>query len=135
MKDMQKRLYRFWKHIADQDAAALPDYFAPEAQIRWHNSNELFTVPEFVRANCDYPGEWHGEVEQLELWPDGQRAMTITRVWSSEEPLIFRVVSFFAFVGEKIACLDEFWADVGPAPQWRRDMNIGKPLYEEEKKV
>lgn len=133
MAERQTLLYHFWQAVAKQDAAVLPEYFTPEAQIRWHNSNELFSVPEFIRANCEYPGVWAGEVEQLELHPDGQRAMTITRVWSTDGSIVCRVVSFFAFVGEKIACLDEFWADVGPAPRWRQDMNIGKPLYEEEK--
>ena len=131
MTDRQKLLLRYWQHIAAQDAVALRAYFTPEAQIRWHNSNELFTVPEFIRANCEYPGRWAGEVEQLEEHPDGKRAMTITRVWEEDEKLLFRVVSFFAFVGDKIACLDEFWADVGPAPVWRQEMHIGKPLKEE----
>ena len=132
MDEKQKLLYRFWQVVAKQDAGALPDYFTSDAQIRWHNSNELFTVPEFVRANCEYPGNWEGQVEQLEIHPDGKRAMTITRVWSTEENTVCRAVSFFAFVGEKIACLDEFWGDVGPAPQWRQEMQIGKCLYKEK---
>ena len=135
MNERQKRLYQFWQHVADQDAAALADYFTSEAQIRWHNTNELFTVPEFIRANCEYPGHWAGEVEQLEEHPDGCRAMTITKVWSVDEDIVCRVVSFFAFVEDKIACLDEFWGDVGPAPAWRQEMHIGKPLQEKESMV
>lgn len=131
MTERHKQLYSFWQTVVKQNADALPEYFSPDAQIRWHNSNELFTVPEFVRANCDYPGNWEGEVEQLEIHPDGQRAMTITRVWSIEEKVTCRVVSFFAFLDDKIICLDEFWGDVEPAPQWRREMHIGTYIYKE----
>lgn len=132
MTERELLLLRFWRDIAAQDADALRTYFTSEAQIRWHNSNELFTLEEFIRANCEYPGDWRGEVEQMESHPDGQRAMTITRVWPADESAEFRVVSFFAFVGEKIACLDEFWGDVGPAPAWRREMRIGQPIRQKE---
>lgn len=132
MTTRAKLLHRFWSDVAAQNPDELAAYFTPTAEIRWHNSNELFTVEEFIRANCEYPGQWSGEVEQLEEHPDDCRAMTIARVWSGDGDMVCRVVSFFAFVGEKIACLDEFWGDVAPAPQWRQNMKIGKPLNGKE---
>ena len=30
-------------------------YFCEDARIRWHCTNEEFTVGEYIRANCDYP--------------------------------------------------------------------------------
>ena len=51
----------FWSAVLSQDRKALPEYFCRGAVIRWHCSNERFTVEEYVRANCDYPGQWAGE--------------------------------------------------------------------------
>ena len=41
-------------------------FFAPGAQVLWPNTNERFTAEEFIRANCEYPGAWEGEVERVE---------------------------------------------------------------------
>ena len=38
------------------------------------------------------------------------------------------VSAFFKIRGFKIASLDEYWADDGDAPEWRRHMHIGKPI-------
>ena len=56
----------FWSAVLSQDRKALPEYFCRGAVIRWHCSNERFTVEEYVRANCDYPGQWAGEIERIE---------------------------------------------------------------------
>lgn len=37
----------------------------------WHCTNECFNVEEFIRANCEYPGEWEGEVERIEKIGNG----------------------------------------------------------------
>ena len=50
----------FWNAVLQQDADAIREYFHPTAFVNWHNTNEHFTVEEFVRANCEYPGEWDG---------------------------------------------------------------------------
>ena len=55
----------FWDAVLRQDADAIREYFHPDAWVNWHNTNEHFTVEEFIRANCEYPGEWDGEVEQI----------------------------------------------------------------------
>jgi hypothetical protein len=46
----------FWKDVLEQNAEKLKSYFHKDAVIRWHCTNELFTVEEYIRANCEYPG-------------------------------------------------------------------------------
>ena len=55
-----------WKDVITQNRKTLPSYFCEDAIIRWHCTNEQFTVEEYVHANCDYPGNWCGEIERLE---------------------------------------------------------------------
>ena len=52
----------FWGAVLRQDAAALPGYFAENAVVRWPNTAERFTSAGYIRANCAYPGTWHGTV-------------------------------------------------------------------------
>ena len=60
------KIKEFWRDVLAQNAEKLPDYFHKDAAIRWHCSNEQFTVSEYVRANCEYPGKWQGEIERVE---------------------------------------------------------------------
>ena len=117
-------LHGYWQAVLDQDAAALPSFFTADAVIRWHNTKEQFTVPEFVRANCEYPGQWHGDLQRQEQ--HGTQLTTVCRVWDSERS--FHVTSFFILHGGRIQSLDEYWGDDGPAPQWRRDLRLGCPI-------
>ena len=56
-------IYRFWKDVLEQDADAIRCYFDKNAYINWHCTNEHFSVEDFIVANCEYPGNWDGEVE------------------------------------------------------------------------
>ena len=38
--------------------------------------------------------------------------------------------SFYRFDGEKIASLEEYWGDDGPAPGWRLEKKLGRPIDE-----
>lgn len=120
-------LNSFWRDVARQDATALKTYFTPTASICWHNSNECFNVDEYIIANCEYPGEWQGEIERLEEC--GLFFITVTRVWLSDMSASFHVTSFFEFSQDKISKLDEYWGDDGVAPQWRLEKKIGKPIH------
>lgn len=117
---------RFWKDILEQNADAVKDYFHKDAYINWHCTNEHFTVEEFVAVNCEYPGSWDGEVERIEktddLW------ITVTHVYPKDKTLSFHVTSFIKVVNDKIAAVDEYWADDGPAPVWRLDKKIGTAI-------
>jgi hypothetical protein len=123
--DINQFVIYYWGHIAAQNEEALKKYFHENAHIRWHSTNEEFNVSEFLRANCDYPGSWSGEVERIEHL--GNLIITVTRVWS--EKISFHVTSFFEMDEDKIRTVDEYWGEDEKAPQWRIDKNIGTPIH------
>ena len=116
----------FFQDVIKQDSSNLQRYFLPNAIINWHNTNEQFSAEEYIRANCEYPGDWCGEVERVELL--GNLVITVTRIWPSDNSASFHVTSFFELSDDKIISLDEYWGDDGAVPQWRLDKNIGKPI-------
>ena len=121
----------FWRAVLDQDAAAIRRYFAPDAQVRWPCTGERFTVEEFLRANCEYPGDWAGEIQRLERL--GDLVITVAHVYTPKDPAVsFHVTSFIQIKGDKITAVDEYWGDDGPAPQWRQDLGLGKKIKEEQ---
>ena len=61
---------QFWRDTLAQDADAMRRWFRPDAAVYWHCANEKFTVDEFIRANCEYPGERDGRVERAERLGD-----------------------------------------------------------------
>ncbi|MHC1724066.1 MAG: nuclear transport factor 2 family protein [Aminipila sp.] len=124
--DKREFLISFFNYVVSQNATALKNYFAPNAYVRWNNTNEQFTVAEYIVVNCEYPGDWQGEVERIELF--GDLAITVARVWLADNSTSFHVTSFFELKGEKIAVLNEYWGDDGNVPQWRIDKHIGKPI-------
>ena len=117
---------QFLRAVLSQDRAALRGYFADDAYINWHCTNERFTVEEYIKANCDYPGDWDGEVERIEQ--AGDLLITVTHVFPRDKSSSFHVVSFIRINNEKIQAMDEYWADDGDAPLWRQEMNIGGPI-------
>ncbi len=116
----------FWHDVLSKKREALLTYFWDDAIIRWHCSNECFTVSEYVRANCEYPGKWDGEIERMEEM--GDTVILAGRVYPAEERASFHVVSFIKLRERKISELDEYWAADGDAPTWRKEMMIGKPI-------
>ena len=119
-------IYGFWRDVLAQNADAIRGYFAEGAYINWHCTNEHFTVDEFIIANCEYPGSWAGEVERVER--AGGLLVTVTRVYPQDRSCPFHVTSFIEVVDGKIAAMDEYWADDGPAPAWRLDKRIGRAI-------
>ncbi len=116
----------FWQDVLSQNRAHLSSWFRDDAVIRWHCSNEQFTVEEYVRVNCDYPNDWNGEIERVEK--TGNTVILAGRVYPVDRSMSFHVVSFLRIENEKITEMDEYWADDGEAPDWRREMKIGKPI-------
>lgn len=116
----------FWKAVLTQDAPSLASFFSPDAYVNWHCTNEHFTVSEFIRANCEYPGRWDGKLERSERL--GDLLITVVHVYSLEQPLSFHVTSFIQLKKDHIFSMDEYWGDDGPAPQWRQDKHIGVPI-------
>lgn len=121
----------YWKAALQQDADRMRNFFHEDAYINWHNTNEHFTVEEFIRANCEYPGSWDGKIERLEQI--GDLYITVVHVFTPDQKLSFHVTSFIQCKAGKIASIDEYWGDDGTAPQWRLDKKIGTPICPAER--
>ena len=119
MKELELIILTLWQAVAAQDEEKLVRFFTPDAQILWPNTEERFDLTGYLRANCDYPGQWSGTVEKLA--PDG--SWSVARVWSPEGG-VFRAVSFYQWRNRKIERMVEYWGDVGPAPEWRRGLSL-----------
>ena len=116
----------FWKAVLAQDAVELKKYFREDAYINWHCTNERFTAEEFIIANCEYPGEWDGEIERVEVLND--LYITVVRVFPRDRSASYHVTSFAKVLDGKILSMDEYWADDGVPPQWRLDKQIGTAI-------
>lgn len=120
-------LAAFWRAVAAQERDPLRGFFAEGAEVLWPNTNERFSVEEYLRANCEYPGKWNGKIERM--LDTVEASVTVTRVWSEEFSV--RAISFFRWQGEKILRLEEYWSDDGAPPEWRRKMQIGQKITED----
>lgn len=116
----------FWHDVLSQNREALPDYFDKDAVIRWHCTNEKFNVQEYIKVNCEYPGEWDGKIERIE--EIGETIITVVLVFSKDQSAFFHVVSFAKIKADLICELDEYWADDGKTPVWRRNMRVGTSI-------
>ena len=119
-------LNSYWDAVLKQQAQKIRCFFHEDAYVNWHNSNEHFTVDEFIKANCEYPGEWDGEIERIVESEDS--LITAVHVFSCDKKLSFHVVSFIKVQNEKIVSIDEYWGDDGIAPEWRLNQHIGTPI-------
>ncbi len=117
---------KFWEAVLTQDAVKLKGYFKKDAYINWHCTNEHFTVDEYIKANCEYPGKWTGKSERIE--GINNLIITVMKVYSTDKHISFHVVSFFRVEEEQIVALEEYWGDDGIAPQWRLDKKIGEQI-------
>ena len=116
----------FWIDVLKQNREKLINYFHKDAVIRWHCSNELFTVSEYIKANCEYPGEWEGKIERIEKVEN--MIITAVKVYAVNKCSSFHVVSFIKTENNLITEMDEYWADDTEVPEWRRKMNIGRKI-------
>ncbi|MCD7992015.1 MAG: nuclear transport factor 2 family protein [Clostridia bacterium] len=116
----------FWNSVLAQNEKEIRKYFHQEAYINWHCTNEQFNVDEFIIANCEYPGDWEGTVERVEVMND--LIITATLVYPKDRSASFHVTSFIRTVNNRIISMDEYWADDGDAPQWRKDKHIGTSI-------
>ena len=53
--DRKAILAAFWRAVAAQERDPLRGFFAEGAEVLWPNTNERFSVEEYLRANCEYP--------------------------------------------------------------------------------
>ncbi|MFZ2538720.1 MAG: nuclear transport factor 2 family protein [Oscillospiraceae bacterium] len=122
----KKLVMAFWNDMGSQKWNSLYSYFEQNAIINWNNTNESFTVNEFVIANSEYPGNWIITIKRLECIES--LVVSVVKVQLSDGDACFHATSFFEIKNEKIELLNEYWGDDGQAPQWRMDKHIGKPI-------
>ena len=120
----------FISAVLRQDADAIRTCFQPDAYVNWHNTNEHFTVEEYIRANCEYPGQWTGEIERIV--ESGDLIITATHVQSLDGKISCHCTSFIRLRDDKIISMDEYWGDDGEVPQWRKEKRIGTPIKGEK---
>ena len=86
-------IQQFWSDVLAQRVDEIREYFHATASVNWHCSNEHFTAPEFIRANCEYNGygvsvgDWDGKVEKIVTADD--MIVTVTRCIRKIAPLLF----------------------------------------------
>ena len=125
-------VYGFIDAVIAQDAEKIWPFFEKNAVINWHCTGESFTAEEFIIANCNYPGSWRGEIERVEHF--GFLTVAAIRVYPSDLSASYHCVSFIRCKNGKIVSLDEYWSDDGQPPEWRKKMNIGRPISKGEKR-
>ena len=116
----------FWNVVLKQNAEKLKTFFKDTAYVNWHCTNEHFTVDEYIRANCEYPGDWDGTIERIEKV--GNLIIAVVNVFTVDKELSFHVISFMEIEDGKITAMNEYWSDDGIAPQWRLDKHIGTTI-------
>lgn len=121
-------LCNFINSVINQNDKAMRGYLHEASVIRWHNTNECFTAEDYITANCKYPGDWTGRTELIERLEDG-RFVAVVYVQNSDHSICCRCVSFFEIRENKITSIDEYWGDVGEPPEWRKSLNLGRPVY------
>lgn len=119
---------RFFNDVVNQNAEQLKEYFAANAVVRWHNSNEQFTASDYIIANCEYPNDWAGEVKQINFLENNHDVVVVARIWAKDLSVSLHVTSFIKFENDKIIALDEYFSDDGDAPKWRADMHLSTPI-------
>lgn len=114
---------KYWSIIQKQNYKALADLFMPDAIIDWPNTNERFTVEEFIHVNEVYPGNWKEEITVILETPDG----CVCECWVGNEEISFYAISNLHVLDGKISYMREYWCTNGRPPAWR----AGK--YEKDK--
>jgi hypothetical protein len=128
-------VHEFFKAVIQQNRDKLRVFFEPDAMIFWANTNECFTVDEYVRANCEYPSEWDGGIEDFDVIKSFDSKMVFVAKVRNAAGYAARVVSFITFGDTEdglIQYLTEYWSDIGEPPEWRQKMNIGARYKDED---
>ena len=121
-------IHSFFDAVIRQDAERLRHFFEPDALIFWANANEQFTVGEYIRANCKYPGERSGGIEDFDIIKGYEKKIIFVARTRNSDGAEARTVSFIVFgdtENELIQYLTEYWSDIGEPPEWRKNLNIG----------
>lgn len=115
---MQAIVHAYWKAIHELRFEALRELFNATAVITWPNTEEVFTLDEFIYVNRAYPGEWDEEV--LQVYETGTTLISEAMVTGKERS--FLAISIFTIQDGKITSLREYWTVVEEAPKWRKQL-------------
>ncbi|MGX8850821.1 nuclear transport factor 2 family protein [Amedibacillus sp. YH-ame10] len=117
----------YWKDTLAQDGESMRLYFEDDAYVNWHNTNEHFTMEEYICANCEYPNKWAGKIERMQCLE--RQVITVTHVYTKDNTMSFHVTSFFIMSNNGlIQSIDEYWGEDGIPPKWRLDKHIGTKI-------
>lgn len=116
------KIKELWLNMHTQQWEKLADFFEPKAVIEWPNTNEMFNVDGFVKANADYPGKWNTVPQRIEACERG--FFSVTKISQEEDGVSFYAISFFEFKDDKITHLTEYWSENGTAPEWRKALGL-----------
>ncbi len=119
---------RYWSLIQARRWADVRALLATDAQCLWPVTRERFAgAAAIAHVNAVYPEGWVIRLLELNALADG-RVHSLVRV--DQGVASFYANSFFTFTAERIAAIEEFWADVQPPPAWRLDTNNPLPGHE-----
>lgn len=113
----KQNVLNFWRDMDAGRWAAISGYFAENAEVSWTATGETFTVPQFIKVNTEYPGEWRLDVERIV--ESGDTIVSVVRAVCGDRTSW--ACSFFSFENDRIARLEEFWSDAGAPPDWRKN--------------
>lgn len=109
--------------LTKENKENLRKYFNENATILWYETNEKFSIDEYLQVNLEYPNEWIGEIKRIENKND--LIIFIGEVKSKDESLCYYCTSFVKMKNNKILLLEEFWTKVASPPNWRKKLNLG----------
>ncbi len=118
----------FISAVVNKNENEMRNFLADELIVRWHNTNEEFTLEEYLQVNCSYPGNWLGKVDTI--IPTSEGCVAIVKISSEDEKVKVHQISVIKIKDEQIIKLDEYYSEDGLVPQWRLDLNIGSLINE-----
>ncbi len=112
--------------VVQKDESAMRIFLDENLRVRWHNTNEEFTLEEYLNVNCSYPGNWLGEIKTI--MPTNEGCVAVVQIYSEDKKIKIHQISIVKIKDNKITELDEYYSEDGIAPQWRLDMNVGSEI-------
>lgn len=98
-----------WERFQERDLEGVRKLLAEGVVVEWPHSGERFAgADEYIRVTQDFPNDWTITVLRVVAGRDG--AATEVRVDHSGSGPSFGA-SFFAFEGELITSITEYWVE------------------------
>lgn len=113
--DVVREFWRIFNEARYDDVARL---LKPDCNVYWPNTRELFKGRDkLIDVNKRYPGRWY--IDVIDVIAQGDRVVSVVRVYSKEDKRSFYATSFFRFESGLISEITEYWGDITEAPAWR----------------